>query len=63
MWLTGCRPSRFHELFILASRFSLVLGLITYSHALREGNYMADALAKQGVNQVCELVAWLRHFI
>jgi hypothetical protein len=38
----------------------LLLALVTvkFSHVPREGNFVADALAEQDVNRICELVAW-----
>lgn len=44
--------------FILASRFSSGLRLVKYSHILREGNGMTDALAKQSATRNYELVTW-----
>jgi len=58
-WLIGCRVSWIdHCLFNFASRFSSALVSVKSSHVPREGNFMADALAKQGVKRICELVAW-----
>ena len=58
-WLIGCRVSWIdHCLFKFASRFSSALVSVKSSHVPREGNFMADALAKQGVKRICELVAW-----
>jgi hypothetical protein len=64
MWLIGCRVSWIdHCLFNFASRFSSALVSVKSSHVPREGNFMADALAKQGVKRICELVAWLWYLI
>jgi len=48
------RPWYFHELFILASRFSLTLGAVFSSHVLCEANHFADGLAKQA-SHGCDL--------
>jgi len=44
------------KLFITASRFSYAVGSVKRSHVLREGNCMADALAKEGLNRIGGLV-------
>jgi ribonuclease HI len=48
------RPWYFHELFILAARFSLTLGAVFSSHVLCEANHFADGLAKQA-SHGCDL--------
>ncbi|KAF9687721.1 hypothetical protein SADUNF_Sadunf02G0122400 [Salix dunnii] len=52
-WMSNesSRRWKLHQLFILASRFSLVLGFVKYR--------MAYALAEQGVDRDSELMAWL----
>ncbi|KAH8522743.1 hypothetical protein H0E87_003400 [Populus deltoides] len=57
MWNVLDRPWEFHKLFITASRFSYAVGSVKRSHVLiREGNCMADALAKEGLNRIGGLV-------
>ncbi|KAG6787763.1 hypothetical protein POTOM_003808 [Populus tomentosa] len=47
-WNVLNRPWEFHKFFITASRFSYAVGSVKCSHVSREGNCMADALAKEG---------------
>lgn len=49
------RPWYFHDLFILAARFSLTLGSVFSSHVLCEANHFADGLAKQASQYGCDL--------
>uniref|UniRef100_A0A6N2MVF4 RNase H type-1 domain-containing protein n=1 Tax=Salix viminalis TaxID=40686 RepID=A0A6N2MVF4_SALVM len=52
------RPWHFHELFILAARFSSTSGAVFFSHVLCEANNFADDLAKKGVTRVEKFNAW-----
>lgn len=54
-----CGNAHLCGMLIFASRFPSALVLVKFSYVLKEGNFMADALAKQGVNRRCELVARL----
>jgi len=64
-WLIGCCVSWIdHGNSINSSSLPpdfvlLALVSVKFSHVPREGNFVADALAKQDVNRICELVAWL----
>ncbi|KAB5526915.1 hypothetical protein DKX38_020762 [Salix brachista] len=52
------RPWHFHELFILAARFSSTSGAVFFSHVLCEANNFADDLAKKRVSRVEKFNAW-----
>jgi hypothetical protein len=64
LWLIGCCVSWIdHGNSINSSSLPpdfLLLALVSvkFSHVPREGNFVADALAEQDVNRICELVAW-----
>ncbi|KAG6752314.1 hypothetical protein POTOM_044538 [Populus tomentosa] len=61
-YLGGDKDSKEAELLAVVKDielFSSVFGHFSFCHNLREANFMADSLAKQGVNRMEEHMAWI----
>jgi len=52
------RPWMHHKLFSSVIRLTTYFGSITFTHVFRESNYMADFMAKQGVQRSSDFIAW-----
>jgi len=62
-WTIESSKIRFKKCCLVQFYYFSTLCLVKSSHVPREGNFMADALPKQGVKRICELVAWLWYLI
>ena len=52
-------PWEFHYVQSLIDNLKATLHNVSFVHTMRENNFMADTLAKQGVYRDCDFIAWL----
>ena len=52
-------PWTMHNELCLIKNLKATFPLISFAHTLRENNFMADSVTKQGVHRDCDFVAWM----